>query len=513
MGIRISDKIMNKGMDLLNKLQGGGLSGMDHDVMANTPGTLDYAQEARGNYTPTSLTAMSGIPIASDVAGLKMDYEMFRGQPESRTPLNFGLSALGALPFVPPMAGVIGDMGKVYNKGKITKLDPSMETAPRVSQRVPTPTQAPDAHQRSDLNIDLDAMKYKPEAFKKNMMLLQESDTLPFSGYKSPDRIAEEAMKHYQGNLMHIKDNTPQEFFDRSGNWYKGANSIANDITQTHGVPIQASAGVLARLSPKWDWLKNVENADRLVDIWKNQSDTKWTSAMSKVAPEALTKKLRGTRLKDLDSLDKALWIRIFDQAHNPQTYRAITPEGLMGGTIMTKAGKPSKHVMQSNANLKLAIDMLEDPSMENISRQLGKGHKIRNFYNNIGDPFYGGDITIDTHAIAADTLSPLGSGAREVDQNFGGLGTSISQGAGGTYGLHADAYRNVADELGIIPGELQSPTWETIRETFINKPQNAPIIEQMWRDVERGITTSGEARDRVMDYFGGYQMPSWFDQ
>ena len=49
---------------------------------------------------------MVGIPGVSDVAGLAGDAMMFSRDPESRTPLNFGASALGALPFVPSL-GVI----------------------------------------------------------------------------------------------------------------------------------------------------------------------------------------------------------------------------------------------------------------------------------------------------------------------------------------------------------------------------------------------------------------------
>ena len=46
------------------------------------------------------------FPILGDVTGLAADARMFSQEPESRTPLNFGLSALGALPFIPAAATI-----------------------------------------------------------------------------------------------------------------------------------------------------------------------------------------------------------------------------------------------------------------------------------------------------------------------------------------------------------------------------------------------------------------------
>jgi len=50
--------------------------------------------------------ASSPIPGIGDAMGLAADARMFMQQPETRTPLNFGLSALGLLPFVPGLATI-----------------------------------------------------------------------------------------------------------------------------------------------------------------------------------------------------------------------------------------------------------------------------------------------------------------------------------------------------------------------------------------------------------------------
>lgn len=52
-------------------------------------------------------TMTAPVPVAGDVMGLLADSHKYATEPESRTPGNFGLSALGLLPFIPGMAGVM----------------------------------------------------------------------------------------------------------------------------------------------------------------------------------------------------------------------------------------------------------------------------------------------------------------------------------------------------------------------------------------------------------------------
>ena len=63
------------------------------------------------------------IPLVGDVAGLAADFNMFKNEPESRTPLNFGLSALGLLPFIPGAAGRVVFHGSPH---KFSKFDHRM---------------------------------------------------------------------------------------------------------------------------------------------------------------------------------------------------------------------------------------------------------------------------------------------------------------------------------------------------------------------------------------------------
>lgn len=61
-------------------------------------------------FTPTGLHPLDMVaastafaPIVGDIAGLAADVRRFAAEPETRTPMNIGLSALGLLPFVPGM--------------------------------------------------------------------------------------------------------------------------------------------------------------------------------------------------------------------------------------------------------------------------------------------------------------------------------------------------------------------------------------------------------------------------
>ena len=51
--------------------------------------------------------SLSPVPLVGDAAGLLADGYRYATDPSSRTPLNYGLSALGALPFVPSMVAPV----------------------------------------------------------------------------------------------------------------------------------------------------------------------------------------------------------------------------------------------------------------------------------------------------------------------------------------------------------------------------------------------------------------------
>ena len=79
----------------------------------------------------TAAIGLSPVPVIGDLLGLGADANRFINEPESRTPLNFGLAALGLIPFVPPL--VSAGLGKFAQSQGKTLSAPSM-TGPGKNQ-------------------------------------------------------------------------------------------------------------------------------------------------------------------------------------------------------------------------------------------------------------------------------------------------------------------------------------------------------------------------------------------
>ncbi len=121
----------------------------------------------------------------------------------------------------------------------------------------------------------------------------------------------------------------------------------------------------------------------------------------------------------------------------------------------------------QSYLVIDKAISIWADGSLENISRELGRAHKVRNFYNNIVTPQSPvGDATADTHAVCAAVLFPMGNEGYLVSLNFGGAGVGGGGNAGLYWSFH-EGIRRAAAARGVLPRQMQSVTWEAGRGLF----------------------------------------------
>jgi hypothetical protein len=192
-----------------------------------------------------------------------------------------------------------------------------------------------------------------------------------------------------------------------------------------------------------------------------------------------------------------------------------------MGGVRLTDKGVPYQTGWGSLNEIGKAINIIDNPTVENISRSLGTQHKVRNFYNNIYDPTNpSGHVTIDTHAVAAGLLRPLSGKSREVAHNFssnikGEVGPKNSSvtGVQGTYGLYAEAYRRAAAERGVLPREMQSITWEAVRGLFPDSYKNAKnnqFVDNIWLQYKSGQISQEEARNEVLKAANGINPPEW---
>ena len=407
---------------------------------------------------------------------------------------------------------------------------------PVVSTRVPTAKprgkKAAPVESATDtrLQIGLETFQQDPTLIKKAADLI-----VTYPNLKSvdrnlpPDQIVERFVDHIKNNLLWLYDNVPSEIRNRSRLWYVGANRIANYLSDLYGISPDQAAAVLAVNSPQTEWFTNVTRGERLIDIWFNQQDFKWSPEMEATANNIFAKPqyqedlnaIRGKSLEDIKGspeeklIRQAMWIRTYDQSHNLRNFRIITPEGSFGEFVMTDKGNPAIAAWANLDHIAKSISILESGSPVNISNRLGNAHKVRSFYNNIIAPEDTvGDVTIDTHAVAAGLLRPLSGNSIEVAHNLGaGVGNALG-GIKGLYGIYAEAYRRAAAERDVLPREMQSITWEAIRGTFTDvfkRSQKANVIENAWRRYRDGQLSDNEIRDIVIQESGGINEPDWW--
>jgi hypothetical protein len=418
----------------------------------------------------------------------------------------------------------------------ITNMQPNGDTTDRISTRQPSTKRATENPLTQNLVVDLAAMEQNPKAFAHNMQLLKS-----YVGFRTdsedPKAIAEDFIRFVEANLNWLYSNVPQEIRDRSKLWYKGARRITENWSGQYGVPDFTVAGVLAALSPQKDWYQNVSLAERVLDIHTHftsgnnvafMPDAQMAETAARIYggaqyAEAL-KKVLSTPYADLRQEEhQAMWLRIYDEAYNPRGYRIVSSEGDF-------IGKPQgKAAWGSNVEIAKAIYALKHQDRDATSEAMGEKHKVRNFYNNILAPDAPhGDVTIDTHAVAAALIRPLSGSSPEVHHNFGSSPSKAKQpvgwsaakdvgdtGASGTYGIYAEAYRRAADKLGILPRELQSITWEAIRGLFpaVDKRNKGKVqrVNEEWAKVSAGTQTEAEARENISNIMGGVDAPTWY--
>jgi len=399
-------------------------------------------------------------------------------------------------------------------------------------------------------NVDMAAFKSTPELYQKNVDLVRDYPNTPRRIAKQPhDKLAEQFIEHAKNNLLDLHDRVPDAVKARSKLWYKGANRIVKDLGQQYKLPDHSVAGAIAALSPQKDWFQNVSLAKRVIEAMHGggrnfyagftttpamEATFKGRSSLNKPKYMPLLDAIKGKSLHDLDQTEgsphekaarKALWIRLHDETYNSPSYPLVTPEGNFGEPVKTKGGAERKAGWGSLTEISKAIRALEaakDPSQ--ISALMGEKHKVRNFYNNMLDPdARHGDVTIDTHAVAAALMRALAGKSTEVAHNFANstapgvsaAGGSAISGIQGTYPLYAEAYRRAAKERGILPREMQSITWEGIRsmfnDTFKSNKNNVKAIDDIWEKHRSGKLTQKQAREQVYAFAGGLKNPDWF--
>jgi hypothetical protein len=424
----------------------------------------------------------------------------------------------------------------------------------RVSTRVPTAKPkkgyTPEEHMGEEpLTVGRDAVNKDPRLAQKLADVVSKYPDFKMpKGIKDPAKILDRFTSQMKDNLLHVYDSVEPAKQAANAKWYESVNKKATNDAQTHGIEPRQAAGVYASLSPQKDWDMNASLAQRVMDTHFNHADDVGSPKMreqgmklanqAKAGAEAaraefeatgetdpkivktkqrvyaqkmknatdlegVVDKVAGQKYSDLTNpYEKGVWVRLHDEVNNSRNYPKIDPGTGNALEDVTKGnGEPAKVAWGSMEPIARAVSILQDGSRANISEQLGGEHKVRNFYNNIIDPTNNKDVTIDTHAVAAAHLQPFSGQSKEVGNNFGGAGKSAPTGVHGAYPLYAEAYRQAAAERGVLPREMQSVTWEKIREMFPKSIKTAEFQQQakdIWKKYSSGKASIEDTRAAI---------------
>jgi len=369
-------------------------------------------------------------------------------------------------------------------------------------------------------------------------------------------------------NLKYLMDNFRQDLIDITTLWYDGANILAQNLSKKYNITEEQAAGIIASLSPQMDWYKNVRLAEmvmmafeqnpvmsqEMLDYQKKviktgvdgyakklklkQAEQAYKESRSKKNAEALKsikekiakkaevgnilleslEKLVGVRMNDAPDISKPYYTRLYNEVNTTKDYNVLRPDGVELGPAKKIDGEKAKIGWGSYTEIGKAVSIHLDGSQENITRALGEMHKIRNFYNNIIDPMsLDEDVTMDTHAVAAALMLAVSGTSPQVEANFGslvGLPSSSPLGIKGIYYAFAEGYKLAAKEVGLLPRQVQSITWEAVRglftDTFKTNKSNVAAINKIAEDYANKKITVDEARKQITEFAGGFKDPTW---
>lgn len=482
--------------------------------------------------------------------------DFFRGEVADMPPTNVAAN------MVPKdMGGEMPTVDAQTTQAFGTNGGPSMQSGPaeigpqkRVDTRLPTEVVKDDTLKTGAMVSDGDSLMGNPNMYDNLVMM-----TDHYPGLK---RLYSDDVAEIRGNITNRMTDNIVSLYDMSdklgiakdsANWYVGANRIANGLSTRFGISDTKSAGVLAVMSPQKDWFQNVGLGERIIkhhtELGPNAPWTSEMEAMTVTVPPsrkgkgksnntawqdgkngAILDAIKGKAWGQLETpMEKALWLRAYDEAHFGKNFREVSPDGDILGYDIKKDGNPSAIAHQGFGDIAKAVRILEgDGTLTSISPELGGNHKVRNFFNNILNPDSPNDVTVDTHQIAAGLFRPLGSTAVEVHHGLNGANIKgnpakwsnegkAQTGMAGSYGLYFDATTDAASLRGTLPREMQSISWEQLRTLFPNNlKQDKDFVAKtsgIWRAVDSGTLSSTGAREAIIELAqeeGAGGVPPW---
>ena len=461
-----------------------------------------------------------------------------------------------ALPKYDPntLGSMGGNMFSGSNQGPALapNLPPEIGPNLRVDTRLPAAVSKDTTLQTGAMVSDGDALMSGNKNMGDNFAMMAEN----YPGLKNlwSEDVAETGANYTNrmtDNIISLYDMSDKlGIAEDSAKWYQGANRIANGLSDRFGIGREKASGVLAVMSPQKDWFQNVALGERLIKHHTELGpNAPWTQAMDDITTTvpvsrkkqgntsfqdgkngAVLESIKGKNWGELETpMEKAMWLRAYDEAHFGKAHREISPEGDILGYSLNNSGAQTPIVHQGFGAIAKAVRILEgDGTLTAISPELGGNHKVRNFFNNIFTPDSPYDVTVDTHQIAAGLMRPLGSGAVEVHHGLNGANIKgnparwsndgkADSGMAGNYGLYFDATTEAAQLRGVLPREMQSISWEQLRtlfpQTLKNNKQFVASTEAIWRMVDDKQLTADGARNMIIaeaEKLGAGGAPSW---
>jgi hypothetical protein len=159
------------------------------------------------------------------------------------------------------------------------------------------------------------------------------------------------------------------------------------------------------------------------------------------------------------------MWIRIYDQAHNPQSYLEYSSKGKVLSQATKNDGGLRRVGWWRFDDIEKAVKAIEAKNLDDISAALGGDHKVRNFYNNMADPLNKGNFMIvDNTPGRSSTLSTakweVAGGSAGLRRRWLGQVGPIWHGR--NLCVHVTAGQKVAESFGYRhANELQSAVWK----------------------------------------------------
>lgn len=367
-----------------------------------------------------------------------------------------------------------------------------------------------------------EALREATPAFHKNMQMLAEEPFMSGVSTSDPEAIYQEALKRGADNLSFIvNDLMDPARAAATKEWYPAAQMISERAAQRAGLPAQAGYGVTAVTSPQTPWDINVARLDRLMDMYGDRFATDPAEARKYVerrlesrSPGAIAmrgpdyaERIAAMPYEELnDKFDKFARVSLADATRNDPLVRKI---GLSG-----EYGEPYGNITWGSGDvIDKSLRIMGNPSMENINAQLLGGGKVPSFYNNIAAPFSEAPIvTIDTHSAGAASLFP-GGGNDPIVYRAMGLGPSgkgappaaadvARTGSKGLYGPLSDMHVIAGKQLGMLPREVQSATWEGVRDLW-GQSGKTPALKQAISDIWRNSSSPEDARFQIAELLG----------